>query len=63
VICEGSCDTEDWSNDDKLHFTVYSNREQMIYINNIPLFYCKRSFEQKRLSETLKKLTEFRGGI
>jgi len=36
VICEGSCDTEDWSNDaedhrNKLHFTVYSHREQMIY--------------------------------
>jgi len=39
VICGGSCDTEDWSNDDKfsfdhrnkLHFNVYSHREQMIY--------------------------------
>jgi len=36
VISEGSCDTEDWSNDaghhrNKLHFTVYSHREQMIY--------------------------------
>jgi len=36
VICEGSCDTEDWSNDDenhrnKLHFTVYSHEKQMIY--------------------------------
>jgi len=31
VICEGSCDTEDWSNDaenhrNKLHFTVYSQK-------------------------------------
>jgi len=34
VICEGSCDTEDWSNDAensalitgyKLHFTIYSH--------------------------------------
>jgi len=29
VVSEGSCDTEDWSNDDKfrnkLHFTVYSH--------------------------------------
>jgi len=35
VISEGSCDTENWSNDDKfknkLHFTIYSHREQMIY--------------------------------
>jgi len=39
VISEGSCDTEDWSNDDKfrfdhrnkLHFTVYSHIKQMIY--------------------------------
>jgi len=39
VIYEGSCDTEDWSNDDKfsfdhrnkLHFTIYSHRKQMIY--------------------------------
>jgi len=36
-IREGSCDTEDWSNDaenhrNKLHFIIYSHREQMIYI-------------------------------
>jgi len=41
VISEGSCDTEDWSNDDKfrnkLHFTAYSHRNQLIYIN-ISLF-------------------------
>jgi len=46
VISGGSCDTEDWSNDDKfsfdhrnkLHFTGYSHREQMIYIRII--FHC-----------------------
>jgi len=35
VICEGSCDTEDWSNDDKfsfdhrnkLRFIIYSHRK------------------------------------
>jgi len=49
VICEGSCDTKDWSNDDKfsfdhrnkLHFTVYSHKKQMIYITIIfHCFYC-----------------------
>jgi len=44
VISEGSCDTEDWSNDAensalitgyKLHFTIYSHRQQMIYIGII----------------------------
>jgi len=49
VIREGSCDTEDWSNDDKisfdhrnkLHFTVYSHREQLFYITIIfHIFYC-----------------------
>jgi len=37
VISEGSCDTEDWSNDAKfnfdhrnnLHFIIYSHREQL----------------------------------
>jgi len=46
VICEGSCDTEDWSNDaenhrNKLHFTIYSHRKQMIYIGiTFHNFYC-----------------------
>jgi len=39
VISEGSCDTEDWSNDvenhrNKLHFTVYSQN------CNFASFYC-----------------------
>ncbi len=38
MISEGSCDTEDWSNDaenaalhhrNKLHFTIYFNRKQL----------------------------------
>ncbi len=38
MISEGSCDTEDWSNDaensaahhrNKLYFTVYSHRKQL----------------------------------
>ncbi len=38
MISEGSCDTEDWSNDadnsvwphrSKLHFKIYSNRKQL----------------------------------
>ncbi len=41
MISEGSCDTEDWSNDAensaahhkyKLHFTIYSNRKQLFKI-------------------------------
>jgi len=46
VICEGSCDTEDWSNDDKfsfdhrnkLQFTIYSHRKQMIY--TVVILHC-----------------------
>jgi len=69
VICEGSCDPEDWSNDDKfsfdhrnkLHFTVYSHRQQMIYtgviycifVSNIcsfneqKIYYCYGGVDQK----------------
>ncbi len=41
MISEGSCDTEDWSNDaensalhyrNKLHLTIYYNRKQLFYI-------------------------------
>ncbi len=41
MISEGSCDTEDWSNDaensalhhrNKLHFKIYSNRKQLFLI-------------------------------
>jgi len=43
VICEGSCDTEDWSNDaedhrNKLHFTIYSQTDDLHW-NNILLFF------------------------
>jgi len=47
MISEGSCDTEDWSIDDdkfsfdhrnKLHFTIYSHRKQMIYSGVILLY-------------------------
>jgi len=46
VISEGSCDSEDWSDDDKfsfdhrnkLHFTLYWHQKQIIYITKI--FYC-----------------------
>ncbi len=40
MISEGSCDTEDWSNDaensalhhrNKLHFKMYSNRKQVYF--------------------------------
>jgi len=36
LISEGSCDTEDWSNDarnlaqNKIHFKMYSNRQQLL---------------------------------
>jgi len=47
VISEGSCDTEDWSNDDKmifdhrnkLKFIIYYNRKVILNYNNISLFY------------------------
>ncbi len=41
MISEGSCDTEDWSNDaentalyhrNKLHFKIYLNRKQLFQI-------------------------------
>ncbi len=41
MISEGSCDTEDWSNDaeklalhhrNKLHFKIYYNRKRFIYL-------------------------------
>jgi len=40
MISEGSCDTEDWSNDAenlgyKLHFTIYSHKKQLFYIGII----------------------------
>jgi len=50
VISEESCDSEDWSNDDKfsfdhtnkLHFTIYSQRKQLfqkeIICHNIAVF-------------------------
>ncbi len=50
MIFEGSCDTEDWSNDAEnsalitvLHFTKYSNRKQFFWIviifHNITFFF------------------------
>ncbi len=45
---EGSCDTEDWSNDaensdlhhmNKLHFTVYYNRILIFISNNISRYH------------------------
>jgi len=35
VISEGSCDTEDWSNDDKFslfHFTIHAHRKVKLNI-------------------------------
>ncbi len=47
MISEGSCDTEDWSNDaensalhHKLHFTIYSKKTVIINCNNISQYYC-----------------------
>jgi len=52
MISEGSCDTEEWSNDaenstshhrNKLHFKIYSNRKQLfeivIIFHNITVYY------------------------
>jgi len=66
MICGGSCDTEDWSNDDKfsfdhrnkLHFTGYSHRKLMIYIiiifQSFSGLFC--IFNQETLSKTLEIL-------
>ncbi len=32
MISEGSCDTEDWSNDAELHFKMCSNRKQLFFV-------------------------------
>ncbi len=52
MISEGSCDTEDWSNDaensashhnNTLHFRIYSNGKQILNCNNnlqYNYFYC-----------------------
>ncbi len=51
MISEGSCDTEDWSNDaensalhrkNKLYFIIYSNKKQTVILNcnNISQNYC-----------------------
>jgi len=62
VISEGSCDTDDAENHrNKLHFTIYSHRKQLIYIIIIfHYFYyifdqINSLDEQKRLSKTFKK--------
>ncbi len=54
MISEGSCDTEDWSNDaentaahhmNKLHFTIYSSRKHLfqmeVIFHNITVFVIK----------------------
>ncbi len=65
MISEGSCDTEDWSNDaknsashhrNKLHFKIDSNRKHFLIIiifHNIAVVLLKYS-QHKRLSKTLK---------
>ncbi len=49
MISEGSCDTEDWSNDaentaahhrNKLHFNRYSHRKTNLNWKNISKLYC-----------------------
>ncbi len=46
MISEGSCDTEDWSNDashhrNKLYFKIYSERTVILNCNHFTLYYCK----------------------
>ncbi len=41
MISEGSCDTEDWSNDAELHIKMCSNRKQFFLVklfHNITAF-------------------------
>jgi len=49
MISEGSCDTEDWSNDaensashnrNKLHFKIFSERKVILNCTNISQYYC-----------------------
>ncbi len=49
MISEGSCDTEDWSNDVensalhhgyKLHFKIYSNKSYFKLVLTISQYYC-----------------------
>ncbi len=66
MISEGTCDTEDWSNDaenstlhhrNKLHFTKYSHRKQLlkIIISNILLyFWTNKCSLGEQLSKTKK---------
>ncbi len=49
MISEGSCDTEDWSNDtenlalhprNKLDFNIYKQKIVILNCNNISQYYC-----------------------
>ncbi len=52
MISEGSCDTEDWSNDAEnsadhrniLHFTIYSNIKQLFILNYKLIFLSYYNF-------------------
>ncbi len=70
MISEGSCDTEDWSNDaensvllhkNKLHFKIYSNRKQLFQIviifhniTELTVFFVQ--INAVLVSRTLKKI-------
>ncbi len=68
MISEGSCDTEDWSNDaensvlyhrNKLH--IYSNRlKQLFKINNISQYYYFYCIFSKYMQAGLVKGTSFK---
>ncbi len=61
MISEGSCDTEDWSNDaensvlhhsNKLHFTIYSNRKVILNcktFHNIIVFLLLKKYYKKKI--------------
>jgi len=46
MICEGSCDTEDWSNDaenllrNKLHLTISKYKSDILNFNNCSQYFC-----------------------
>jgi len=53
MISEGSCDTEDWSNDaenllrNKLHLTIFKYKSDILNFNNCSQYFCLYSIWSK----------------
>ncbi len=66
MISEGSCDTEDWSNDaenpalhhrNKLHLQIYSHRKQLFYI--VIIFHNITTGFTDQLNAALVRIRDF----